>query len=109
MKNSFRELTVRDTGDGLSIAFGPLALFRRRLRYDEMQSVARSRSTVLDGWGIHLSASGGWVWNLWGRDCVDVHYTHGEQSKRLRIGTDDPGGLEAFLLERVPEASRERI
>ncbi len=22
---------------------------------------------MLDGWGIHMSLGGGWVWDLWGR------------------------------------------
>ena len=34
---------------------------------------------MLDGWGIHLSPSGGWTWNLWGFDCVDVTYKKGRK------------------------------
>jgi hypothetical protein len=48
---------------------------------------------ILDGWGIHMSIRGGWVWNLWGRDCVVVHLKKGT----LRIGTDDAANLEVFL------------
>ncbi len=95
---SFRHLAVRDEGDKLLICFGPLPLFRRRLKYEEIESVERNRSSILDGWGIHLSPGGGWVWNLWGFDCVDV-YRKGRS--RLRIGTDDPEGLEAFLKTRT--------
>lgn len=100
---SFRHLAVRDEGDKLLICFGPLPLFKRRLKYEEIESVERNRSSIMDGWGIHLSPGGGWVWNLWGFDCVDV-YRKGRS--RLRIGTDDPEGLEAFLKTRtdsVPE------
>lgn len=95
---SFRQLTVRDEGDHLLIQFGPFPLFRRRIRYSEIERVERSRTTVLDGWGIHLSPSGGWTWNLWGFDCVDVSLSRG---RKVKIGTDDPEGLEAFLRERV--------
>ena len=52
---------------------------------------------ILDGWGIHLSIRGGWVWNLWGRDCVVVHLTKGV----LRIGTDDAENFARFLEGKV--------
>jgi len=91
---SFRQLTVSDQRDHLLVQFGPLPLFRRRVKYAEMESVQRGRTSFLDGWGIHFSLSGGWVWNLWGFDCVDVKFKSG---RRLRIGTDDPDGLESFL------------
>ena len=98
---SFRELTVSDVGDHLRIGFGPLPLFRRHVLYSEIESVEQARSTILDGWGIHLSPSGGWTWNLWGFDCVDVRYRKGEKLKKVRIGTDDPVGLAKFLNERI--------
>ena len=73
----FRQLTVSDEGDRLIICFGPLSLFRRRVLYYDMECVERSRSTILDGWDIHLSPSAGWIWNLRGFDCVDVHLKKG--------------------------------
>jgi hypothetical protein len=94
----FRQLTVSDEGDRLLICFGPLPLLRRRIQYSEIEKVEQAKSTILDGWGIHLSLSGGWTWNLWGFDCVDVRYRKG---RKVRIGTDDPVGLEAFLKGRV--------
>jgi hypothetical protein len=97
----FRQLTVSDEGDRLLICFGPLPLFRRRIQFSEIEKVEQTRSTILDGWGIHLSLSGGWIWNLWGFDCVDVWYRKGRKVKKVRIGTDDPVGLEEFLKERV--------
>ena len=99
----FRELTVRDENDRLLICFGPLPLFGRRILYSDIESVERSRTTILDGWGIHISPSGGWTWNLWGFDCVDVYLQRG---RKLRIGTDDPCGLESFLQERLKQEKR---
>ena len=96
----FGQLTVRDDNDRLLICFGPLPLFRRRILYADIDSVEQTRSTILDGWGIHLSPSGGWTWNLWGFDCVDVRFNKG---RKLRIGTDDPDGLESFLKQRVSQ------
>ena len=90
----FRELTVRDAGDSLLVQFGPVPLFRRRVPYDQIESVSRGRTTLLDGWGIHLSPRGGWTWNLWGFDCVDVTL-HG--NRKLHLGSDDAEALAAFL------------
>ena len=99
---SFRQLTCRDEGDHLRISFGPLPIFRRKLLYSRLEKVKQNRSRLLDGWGIHLCTRGGWVWNLWGFDCVDIDFTGG---KKLRLGTDDPEGLAAFLNSRSPESS----
>ncbi|MFZ4644943.1 MAG: hypothetical protein ACOYNP_04230 [Gemmataceae bacterium] len=44
-----------------------------------------------------MSIRGGWVWNLWGRDCVVVHLKKGT----LRIGTDDAANLSVFLQGKV--------
>lgn len=94
----FQTLTVRDEEDELTVAFGPIPLFRRRVIYAEVGRVEKSRTSLLDGWGIHFSPSGGITWNLWGFDCVDIYFQDG---RKLRLGTDDPAGLEAFLKQRV--------
>ena len=99
---SFRQLTCRDEGAHLRISFGPLPIFRRKLLYSRLEKVKQNRSRLLDGWGIHLCTRGGWVWNLWGFDCVDIDFTGG---KKLRLGTDDPEGLAAFLNSRTPGSS----
>ena len=99
---SFRQLTCRDEGAHLRISFGPLPIFRRKLLYSRLEKVKQNRSRLLDGWGIHLCTRGGWVWNLWGFDCVDIDFTGG---KKLRLGTDDPEGLADFLNSRTPESS----
>lgn len=91
---SFHYLTVEDLGDRLAIGFGPIRLFRRSVKYNDVQSVEVGRTTIFDGWGIHLSLRGGWVWNLWGRDCVVVRFKNGGT---LRIGTDDAENLARFL------------
>lgn len=97
---SFHHLTVADQGDRLAIQFGPLPLFRRTVRYQDIVSVAVGRTMFLDGWGIHVSLRGGWVWNLWGRDCVVLRLRHGT----LRVGTDDAESLARFVATRMGEA-----
>jgi hypothetical protein len=40
---------------------------------------------------------GGWVWNIWGYDCVVIRMKRGT----LRVGTDDADGLVEFLRSRT--------
>lgn len=95
---SIHYLTVEDQSDVLAIRFGPLPLLRRTVRYADIGSVEIGRTLLLDGWGIHLSVRGGWVWNLWGRTCVAVHFKNGGT---LRIGTDDAENLSRFLEGKI--------
>ena len=74
---SFHHLTVEGKRDHLSIHLGPIQSFRRTVRYEDISSVDVGRTTILDGWGIHRSLRGGWVWNLWGRDCVVLKLRRG--------------------------------
>ncbi len=94
---SFKQLTVSDDGDAIRVAFGPLPLFTTRLKYSEIQDVKPAKISLLDGWGIHYSLRGGWVWNLWGWDCVEVRHHRGV----FRIGTDEPQQLSEFLEQRI--------
>src|ERR1051325_2507893 len=59
---TFHWLKVEDAGDRLLIAFGPLPLARRSVRYEDIVGVEVGRTTVMEGWGIHNSPRGGWVW-----------------------------------------------
>ena len=93
----FQHLTVADEGDWLAIRFGPWPLFKKRIRYEDIREVEVGRTTVLDGWGIHMSLRGGWVWNIWGRDCVVIRH----QRRVTRVGTDDAQGLADFLKDRT--------
>ena len=97
----FHYLRVVDEGDALLVHFGPLPLFRRRIRYDEMRGVDVGRTLWLDGWGIHASLRGGWVWNIWGRECVVIQL----ERSIIRIGTDDAPTLAAFLQTMLPPES----
>ena len=94
---SFHHLTVEDQADQLLISFGPIPLFRRTIQYDDIISAEIGRTTILDGWGIHMSLRGGWVWNLWGRDCVVLQLRQGI----LRVGTDDAANLATFLHQKI--------
>ena len=95
---AFHHLSVVDHGDDLALCFGPVPLFRKTVPYADIVKVEVGRTLLLDGWGIHMSIRGGWVWNLWGRDCVVVRFKNGGT---LRIGTDDTENLAAFLRNRI--------
>ena len=94
---SFHYLAIDDEGNQLGIRFGPFPLFRKWIFYDDILGVEAGRTTFLDGWGIHWSPWGGWVWNIWGRDCVVLRLKRGT----LKVGTDDPQGLADFLKDRI--------
>lgn len=95
---SIHQMTVEDRGDVLAIRFGPVPLLRRTVQYADIGSVEVGRTLFLDGWGIHMSVRGGWVWNLWGRTCVVVHFKH---DGTLSIGTDDAESLAGFLKRTI--------
>ena len=95
---SFQHLTVEDQGEFLSIRFGPLSLFRKHIPYQKICEVDIGRTWVIDGWGIHYSIRGGWIWNIWGRDCVVIRF---RQGGKLTIGTDQPAKLVEFLRRRI--------
>jgi hypothetical protein len=99
LATGFHHLTVSDEIDRLRICFGPLPLLQRSVLYEEVLRAEVDRTTLLEGWGIHLSPRGGWVWNLWGRDCVTLQMKRGT----LRIGTDDAENLAAFVNSRIDE------
>ena len=90
---AFHHLTVEDEGDRLAIRFGPLPFMETSIQYDDIQQVEVGRTTILDGWGIHRSPRHGWIWNLWGWDCVVIHRQRGV----LRVGSDDTENLAEFL------------
>lgn len=99
---AFHHLRVADQGERLAIRFGPVPLFRRTVDYADIENAEIGRTLILDGWGIHYSIRGGWVWNLWGRNCVVVHFKYG---RVLRIGTDDAENLAQFISCRANGAA----
>lgn len=97
LASSFHHLTVEDRGERLSVRFGPTPLFSLSVPYSDIVSVEAGRTKLLDGWGIHYSLRGGWVWNVWGRECVVIH----RRRSILRLGSDDAKNLLAFIRSRI--------
>ena len=98
----FCSLTVSDDREQLSIRFGLMPIFRKSIAYSDITRVESGRSSFIDGWGIHYVPGRGWIYNLWGFDCVVVYLG----KKVIRIGTDDVDNLVDFLNRRIgPEQS----
>ncbi|MCA9086250.1 MAG: hypothetical protein KDA81_19465 [Planctomycetaceae bacterium] len=95
---SFHFLAITDRGDCLKVSFGPIPLIRRSIPYENIARVNADRTWLVEGWGVHLSLRGGWIWNLWGRDCVLMTFRDGTP---FRLGTDDVENLVAFLNSKV--------
>ncbi len=82
-------LTVKITDDALFIRMG-IGLFRRRIPLSEIEQAVKVRIPLLAGLGIHGIPGSCWVWNVSGRDGVQLTFKKGA---RLIIGTDEPEEL----------------
>ncbi len=98
----FLHLNLRDEGDRLEVRFGPIQIpyCHTTIMYDEITSFKAARSGLIDGWGIHWNPKHGWIYNIWGYDCVKIM----RGDKPLRIGTNDLEGLLALLAQKAPGA-----
>ncbi|MBI9089110.1 MAG: hypothetical protein JEZ12_07835 [Desulfobacterium sp.] len=93
----FSTLTVSDAGDHLGLTFGPLPVFRAYIVYSDILGVDRSRSSLLDGWGIHYIPWRGWTYNIWGFKCVRIQLAQGA----VRVGTNDQEALVDLLTKKI--------
>lgn len=98
---SIRSLTIRDAGEGLQIQFGPLPLFRKQILYSDIESSRVTHTTLLDGFGIHYSLRGGWVWNIWGYPCVHLKLKKGQ----IWLGSNEPEKLQAWIEKKTKPAA----
>ncbi len=97
LASCFGSLTVTDEGPSLLVRFGPLPLARKRVAYDAIESVEVSRSSFIDGWGIHYVPGRGWTYNLWGTECVVLNVN----GRTIRIGSDDSEHLAWFIRSKI--------
>ena len=94
---SIRSLTIEDVGDGLLVRFGPLPLFKKKILFSDIVSAKVSHTTLLDGFGIHYSLRGGWVWNIWGYPCVHLQLKKGQ----IWLGSNEPEKLLSTIQSKV--------
>ena len=87
-------ITVRDGLLAWSFGFG---LLGKSVSLADVSGVERTTTTVIEGWGIHLTRRG-WLYNVGGRGAVIVTRRDGS---RFMLGTDEPD-----VLERAIEGAR---
>lgn len=92
----FASLSISVTADTLHWRFGP-GLIRKQLPLNEIASAEMTRSTWLEGWGIHYTRRG-WLYNVSGRDAILITQKSG---KSFLLGTDDVVGLWEALQHRI--------
>lgn len=85
-------LTVRIEGGELRVRFG-LGWPRKTLPLAEIASVEVTRTTFMEGWGIHRTRRG-WLYNVSGFDAVLLQLANG---RSMMIGTDEPRRLKAAI------------
>ena len=88
----FNRLTTTVSGGAVKVAFGA-GWPRRTIDVLDIAGFTRVRNKWYYGWGIRL-VPGGWMYNVWGLDAVEIEMKSG---KKFRIGTDEPDDLIAAL------------
>jgi hypothetical protein len=91
----FSSLTVEVGTDEIVWFFGP-GVWRKRIDRRAIASAKPVRNPWWYGIGIHRTPHG-WLYNVWGRDAVEIALTTG---RTLRIGTDELDALLAALARR---------
>jgi hypothetical protein len=92
----FSSLTTAVTDTTLSWNFG-YGFIRKHIDIREIDSAEMTRSTWIDGWGIHYTRRG-WIYNVSGFDAILVKQKNG---KSILIGTNNPVGLWEALQLRL--------
>ena len=85
----FARLTIGVDENGVAWTF-TAGMPRGHLSYDDIASVQRVHTNILEGWGIHWTWWHGWLWNVAGFDAVEFFLKDG---RRITLGTNDGAGL----------------
>jgi len=92
----FGILTVNGDDRELSFHFG-LGIIKKRFLYTDIKSAQKVRNHWFWGWGIRWFGRG-WLYNVSGLDAIELSLKNG---RALRIGTDEPDRLLAFLTTKI--------
>lgn len=90
---AFSSLTISIRDGQLSWWFGP-GIVKKTIPLSTIVSAEPTRTSVLNGWGIHLTTRG-WLYNVAGRDAVLITQ---EDGKQVLLGTDEPDALARAIL-----------
>lgn len=95
-------LTVEVSHEALSWRFGWLGWPRWQLALQDIERVEIAKTTGFEGVGIQRTREG-WLYNARSGPALRVVLRKG---RRLRIGSDEPARLAAFIEARLPGAQR---
>lgn len=93
----FSALRTRVDQTGVSWEFG-LGFPRGTLRFDEIEAVSLTKTSLSEGYGVHLTRNHGWLWNASGRDAVMIRKRSGSA---ITLGSDDALGLYEAIRGRL--------
>jgi hypothetical protein len=91
---NFTFLRIQIDKQYLSWHFG-IGIPRKTILLSDIESVKQVRNRWWYGWGIRKLLSGGWLYNVYGLDAVEVIT---RQGKIVRLGTDEPKQLKKALV-----------
>jgi len=89
---AWSSLTVRIQDGALHVRFG-MGWPRKTVPLAEISAVEITRTTFLEGWGLHRTRRG-WLYNVSGFDAVLLQLVNGQS---MMIGTDEPRRLKAAI------------
>ena len=89
----FSRLTIAIADDDVTAYFGA-GWPRRSIKRHEIIGFRKERNKWWYGWGVR-KVPGGWMYNVWGLDAVELELASG---KKFRLGTDEPDDLAAALI-----------
>ena len=98
-----QSLTTTVSETSLRVHFGPIPLLEKKVLLEEIVSVRPEKSSLLDGWGVHWTPGKGWIYNMWGFDCLAINLG----TRHFRVGTNDPDQL-CEVLERAISALKQK-
>lgn len=90
-------LAVRVRERGVTVAFGPVEVFKRTIPFDGIESVEAvvySPLREFGGWGYRLGLGRKTAWTVKGKEALVVHETDG---RRTYLGSADPRRLRARI------------
>ena len=99
----FQSLTTTVSETSLRVHFGPIPLLEKKVLLEDIVSVRPEKSSLLDGWGVHWTPGKGWIYNMWGFDCLAINLG----TRHFRVGTNDPDQV-CEVLERALSALKQK-
>jgi hypothetical protein len=97
----FSTLTIAEHSAGISVTFGPLALFKTTIAFADIAAVAPGRAKWYHGLGMRysLGKGAGWRWAVSGSDVVEI--TMKKTGAVFSVGTADAQGLVELLKAKI--------